>query len=173
MRGPARDRFEAALGVAAIALTAKKNKEEAGKFVKEALALAKDRATPPLTPWQRYQLIRLALRTDEASAAKEMIPALPTPFKLRAQLEVFLVHCENTEAIVAADALPDIALADDKEGLTLALAWLRLARHNAAQGADRKQNRAAFEMYLKLSAPPNSEMIRPMVDIGTYQGARR
>lgn len=173
MRGPAKDRLEAALGVAAVALTAKKNKEEAGKFVKVALAIAKDKATPPLSSWQQLQLIRLAARTDELTAAKEMVNALPIAFKQRAQLEIFQAQCEGITGLVTADALPEIPLADDKEGLTLALAWLHLARHNASIGTDRKQNRAIFELFLKLTPPANPEMLRPMIDIGTYQGTRK
>jgi len=170
MRGPAKDRLEAALGVAAVALTTKKNKAEASKFVKEAIAIAKGPPAP--SPWQRLQLIRLAARTDDETAAKEMINTLPPPFKVRAQLEMFIAHCENATGPVAADALPEINAADDKEGVTLALAWLHMARHNASKGAERKQNRAAFELYLKITPPTNPEMLRPMVDVGTYQGRK-
>jgi hypothetical protein len=172
LRGPGKDRLEAALGVAAIALADKKNKDEGGKFVKEALTIFKDASTLK-TSWQQLQLIRLAARTEDSALVKELLGALPVPFKLRAQLEMFRAHCDSAAGMVDADALRSNLSDEDKEGTTLALAWLTLARHNASKGADRNQNRALFEHYLKITPPPNPEMLRPIVDIGTYQGTLR
>jgi hypothetical protein len=89
-------------------------------------------------------------------------------------LEIFLALCEKSTGEVSADALQELE-AIDKEGTTLALAWMALAEHNARQGASRARNRSIFEDRIGAVTLPNetSEMIRPMVDIGSYLGSMK
>lgn len=172
--GPPKDQLEACLGVAAIAWQ-HKNKDEAAKFVKAALSLVKDVKEPSSSwSWQQLQLVKLAACTEDAEAIKDIVKSLPAPFKLRAQLEIFLALCETSTGEVSADALQEIE-AIDKEGITLALAWKALAQHNARHGASRARNRSIFEDRLGSVTLPNeiTEMIRPMVDIGSYLGSMK
>ena len=172
--GPPKDKLEACLGVAAIARQ-RKNKDETAKFVKVALSLVKEVKEPSSSwPWQQLQLVKLAACTEDAEAIKDIVKSLPAPFKLRAQLEIFLALCEKSSGEVSADTLQEIE-AIDKEGITLALAWMALAQHNARQGASRARNRSIFEDHVGSVTLPNEiiEMIRPMVDIGSYLGSIR
>jgi hypothetical protein len=172
--GPPKDKLEACLGVAAIAWQ-RKNKDEAAKFVKAAVSLVKEVKEPSSSwPWQQLQLVKLAACTEDAEAIKDIVKSLPAPFKLRARLEIFLALCEKSSGEVSADSLQEIE-AIDKEGITLALAWTALAQHNARQGASRARNRSIFEDHIGTVTLPNEmiEMIRPMVDIGSYLGSMK
>jgi hypothetical protein len=172
--GPPKDKFDACLGVAAVAWQ-RGNKDEAAKFVKAALSLVKEVKDPSSSwSWQQLQLVRLAACTEDAEAIKDIVKGLPAPFKLRAHLEIFLALCEKSTGEVSADALQEIE-AIDKEGITLALAWNALAQHNARQGASRARNRSIFEDRIGSVTLPNEiiEMIRPMVDIGSYLGSMK
>jgi len=172
--GPPKDKFDACLGVAAIAWQ-RKNKDEAAKFVKAALSLVKDLKEPSSSwSWQQLQLVKLAALTEDAESIKDIVKSLPAPFKLRAQLEIFLALCEKSTGEVSADALQELE-AIDKEGTTLALAWMALAEHNARQGTSRARNRSIFEDRIGAVTLPNEiiEMIRPMVDIGSYLGSMK
>ena len=172
VKGPRRDRLQACIGVAAIALGDRKNKDEASKFIKDAIAIAKDNDVSPVTPWQRLELIRLAARTEEDAVVKELAEGLGnSPFRTCARLEVLKAQCEKAAGSLTADAFADIETEKEGSEQLLAQAWLIVARHNARNGAERKANRTIFEQYLKGSPPAFAERLRPMVDIGTYQGA--
>jgi hypothetical protein len=172
--GPEEDRLDALLGIAAVALD--KNKEKSAEALKAALEIATDPKTVP-TAWQWLELARLGARLDDKDAVKMAIERLPPgaegsppAFKLRAHLEVFLALCDKSTTPVSPDDLKDLVDDDEKEGITLALAWMALARQHARTGASRKDNLKTFEKYKDTtSAPLNFELIRPMVVIGTYQ----
>jgi hypothetical protein len=164
--------LQACIGVAAIALGDRKNKDEASKFIKDAIAIAKENDVSPVTPWQRLELIRLAARTEEDAVVKELAEGLGnSPFRTCARLEVLKAQCEKAAGSLTADAFADIETEKEGSEQLLAQAWLIVARHNARNGAERKANRTIFEQYLKGSPPAFAERLRPMVDIGTYQGA--
>ncbi len=166
--GPPKDRLDAYLGVAVVAWQ-RKNKDEASKFLKEAMTLVKEVKDQP---WQMLQIVKLAARTEQdADAIKSTVKDLPAPFKLRAQLEIFLLQCENSPDKVATETLQEVEVAD-KDGATLALAWMALAQHNTRKGASRDQNRSAFDDRMAVVGLPNEiiDKIRPMVDVGYYLG---
>ena len=171
--GTPKDRLDACLGVAMIALQMGKN-EEAARFVEAALALRPE-AERSLSDWNRLQLVRLAVRTGESERVKGIVENLKGSFKARAQLEIFLAKCEKTRVLLKAEDLANIDLTDDKEGVTLALAWNALARHNTRLGASRAANQTMLQKNLDLwpEAPPSalSETLHQMVDAGTYIGA--
>jgi hypothetical protein len=186
--GPVRDRFEAALGVAAVAL-ARKNKPEAARFVDEAFKVIGEMKAPVApTDWQKLQLIKLAARTDKAKTAEPLFSKLPREFQLRGHLEIFLAFCDATPTIIDSELLGDKlneleelekkapAKQEGPAGNSLALAWLAIARHNATLGASRDANRKLLENRLKAWTPPpgiDVEMLRAIVDVGTYQGTKK
>jgi hypothetical protein len=173
--GPVGDRLDASLGVAAVAWQ-DGNEAEARKFTKEAITLLGEKNTrEPATSWQLLQLVKLAARVDEAEALKDALNRMPEPFKLRAQLEVFRALCEKSTSRIDAEKLADLETAD-KEGITLALAWLCLAEHNTRSANTRRdRNRKDFESRVSmLGLPPAMlDQIRGMVDIGTYLGSMK
>lgn len=173
--GPDEDRLDAFLGIAAVALDA--HKEKSAEALKAALEIAKDPKNDP-TRWQWLELVRLGARLDDVTAVKEALDRLPapvanatSPFKLRAHLQVFLAKCSKATTPISTDELKDLFEDDEKECITLALAWMALARQHARTGnAGRKENLKTFEDYEKrTSAPLNFDLMRPMVVIGTYQ----
>jgi hypothetical protein len=166
--GPPRDRLEALLGVASVAWL-RKNKDEATKFVKAALSLANERESNS-SDWQKLQLVKLAACTEGTDSIRDIVK--PGPFRLRADLETFLALCDKSTGQISADAFQEME-AIDKEGITLALAWTALAKHNARKGASRDRNRRIFEDHVSGGNLPDEtlEMIRPMVDIGSYLGS--
>lgn len=170
MPGPVKDRLEACLGIAAVAWQVK-NKDKAAELCKEAISLARG-TKESISPWLQLQLVKLAARTDDAESAKDLAKILPAPFKLRAQLEIFLAVCDKSTGEVPVDALQDLETAD-KEGTTLALAWLALARQNARNGMGRDRNRGIFEeRFANVTLLADViDKIRPMVDLGTYLGS--
>jgi hypothetical protein len=162
------DRLDACLGVAFIALNDPKNKAEADKFLTEALAvLAKEKTS---VNWQQLQAVKLAARLDKADSVKDLMARMEPPFKLRAQYEIFLAKCERGNPPATAEDLAAIE-AEDPEGTTLGLAWLALTREN---GATRSQNRKTFEgRGATLQKNVTSELVRPMVDVGTYLQSKK
>lgn len=167
--GLPKDQFDTHIGVAAVALQ-RKEKDECAKHVKEALRYAKDMKD---RPWPLLHLVKLAARTDEdAETIKGLIKELPTQFQLRGQLEVFLAQLDKSSGAVAADVLQELETAD-KDGTTLALAWMALAQHNTHKaGTSRDRNRAAFDERMAVFGPSQEivDKVRPMVDIGSYLG---
>lgn len=169
--GPPIDRLEACLGVASVALYDGKNKDEAAKFFKEALSVAKEKGAT-LSSWQQLQMIKLAAGLDDLNVVKDLVDKLPSSFKLRAQSEIFLAKSEKSAGAPSLDNLTDLENSD-KEGTTLALAWSALARLN---GANRDQNRKTFENRIggiQLQPEVSLEMLRPMVDLGSYLGSKK
>lgn len=167
-KGPEEHKLDAFLGIAAVTLDA--NKDQSTRALKQALDIAKDDKTVT-TPWQWLEIARLGARLGEKDSVKQAFERLSGPFKLRAELEVFLALCDQSATPVSTDALNDLA-ADDKEGVTLALAWMALARQHArTAGAGRAANLKTFNSYAQLSSfsPNIIDMISPMVIIGTYQ----
>jgi DNA-directed RNA polymerase subunit RPC12/RpoP len=176
--GAAGDRLDACLGVAAVAWQ-DRNKDEAVKFVKEAVSIIiiNDKKTkdPPPTSWQLLQLIKLAARIEDAETLKNAVERLPVgPFKLRAHLEILRALCERSTGTVDAEKLSDLEAAD-KEGATLALAWMTLAQHNIQHGASRDRMRKDLEnRVVSLELPPAMvDQLRAMVDVGSYLGTMR
>ena len=169
-KGYANDRFDACMGVSSVALLDPRHKAEADRFFKAALAISKEKGATP-TPWEQLQMVRLAARLEDVDSVKEVVEKLPAPFKLRAQLEIFLAKCEKSTA--TPDDLADLEANDktDKEATTLGLAWAAFARAN---GATRDQNRKTFDQRV-LNLPPGlaPDAIRPMVDIGSYLGSKK
>ena len=165
-KGPEEDKLDAFLGIAAVALL-DKNKEKSAEALKAALEIARDAKKITPTPWQWLELARLGARLDEKDAVKQAIEQLPAPFKFRAHLEVFLAKCEKSTGPISTDELNDL-VAEDKEGVTLALAWMALARQH---GASRSKNLETFDKYVGASTIPTNviNLMRPMVLIGTYQ----
>lgn len=161
--GPARDKLDAFVGIAAVALQ-NNEKQRAAECVREAVNLARSK-DKDIKDWHLLQLIRVAARADDAESAKAMIEGLSPPFKLRAQLEIFLAACAKAEGEAPVDALQDLETSD-KEGITLALAWLALAEHNTLKGGSRERNRAIFEE--RAGSSELADKLRPMVDVGTY-----
>ena len=170
--GPPRDKLDACLGVAAVAWQ-RKNKDETATFVKAALSIASQRDTNA-TDWQKLQLVKLAARTEDAETVKDLVKGMREPFKLRAYYEIFLASGEKSPGELSVDALSDLE-AVDKEGSTLAMAWVALAQHNARKGMSRDKNRVLFaDRVLSLSAAPEAlDRIRPMVDVGSYLGTMK
>lgn len=166
--GSNKDKLDAFFGVAAVALL-KGNKDEAGRFAKEALGMAKDKE---VREWQLLQVVSIAARADSAAAVAEIAKNLSPAFKLRAQLEIFLATCEKASGEIPVDAMADLE-ATDKEGTTLALAWVAAAKRNAVNGASRDRTRRLFEDRVASANLPAAlaERIRPMVDIGWYLGS--
>ena len=169
--GPSGDRLDACLGVAAVAWQ-QGNKEEAVKFVKEAVSIINDKKpTDPLpTDWQLLQLVKLAARIEDADMLKNAVAGLPVgPFKLRAHLEIVRALCEKSTSTVDAEKLSELEAAD-KEGVTLALAWMTLAQHNIQHGASRDRMRKDLESRVaSLELPPAMvDQLRAMVDVGSY-----
>jgi len=166
--GFAVDRLDACIGVASIALGDPKNKDKASQFLQDALTIAAERGATP-TQWQQLQLVRLAARLDKLDAVKEILDKrLTPPFKLRAQLEIFLAKCESSPSTASADDLADLEKSD-KDGTTLGLAWAALARTNG----NREQNRKAFDSRAADLSPELVTLLRPMVDVGTYLGMKK
>jgi hypothetical protein len=188
LKGRTKDRMDACLGAAAVAWQSR-HKEEAAKFVKEALSLVKEKdAKDQLSAWHLLELVKLAARTEEDETVKDLIKNLPekfTPqFKLRAQMELFQVLCEKSAGRLDADKLLEIET-DDQEmktpegkalettpGTTLALGWMRLAQHNARNGASRDKNRKDFDNRAPVPHI-SAEMLRHMVDVGTFLGSMK
>jgi hypothetical protein len=77
--------------------------------------------------------------------------------------------CARSTGVVDTEKLRDIEAAD-KAGITLALAWMTLAQHNARHGMTREKMRSEFDTrVLTLELPATiPEQIRAMIDIGTY-----
>ncbi len=171
-KGLLRDRFDACVGVASLLLADAKHKDKAAPFVKEAITISKEKGNDKLTPWQILLLTRAAVRTEDADTVKALMERQKEPFRLRAHLEMFLGKCEQTNSALDADSLAMIESAD-KEGQTLALAWLALAAHNAKHGYTRSRNRQMFETRMPLANLPEAivELVRPMVDVGTHLGS--
>ena len=172
-KGPEEHKLDAFLGIAAVALLDKNNQKSA-EALKAALDIAKNPKTNSTTLWQWLELARLGARLDDKDAVKEAMERFTdqerAPFKLRAHLEVFLAKCDKSTTPVSTEELNDLA-ADDKVGVTLALAWMALARQHArVANANRSENLKTFANYEKMSsAQLNFDLIRPMVVIGTYQ----
>jgi LSD1 subclass zinc finger protein len=167
--GPAKDRLDAFLGIGAIAWQ-QKNKEQATECFTAAMPLVKDSST---TDWQKLQVVQLAARIEKADEVKDLLKSMKEPFRLRAHLEIVLAVCERSTGEVSTDALQELEAADAKDGTTLALAWMALARHNASKGTSRDRNRAIFEERTQMLGAPTdiADKARPMVDIGFYLGS--
>ncbi len=172
LKGPEEDKLDAFLGIAAVALL-DKNKEKSAEALKAALEIAKDSKKITPTPWQWLEFSALGARLDENDAVKQAIEQMPPPFKLRARLEVFLAKCDKSTGPISTDELNDL-VAEDKEGVTLALAWMALARQRHRLGARRSENLKIFDNYVSSSTIPTNviDLMRPMVLIGTYQGLK-
>lgn len=171
MRGPSKDRLDACLGVAAIAWSVQK-KDEADKCVKEALKIVTEARDREFSPWLFLHLVRVAARTEEVDAVKELIERLrlPEAFKLRAQMELVLAQCDKAAGPASPDILIDlIANESDKDGTTLALAWNALAQQNARRGASRAEIQKAFADRAD-SLAGKADRIRPLVEIGSFHG---
>jgi hypothetical protein len=172
--GPANYRLEACLGVAAIAVSNSKTKDEAKKFVKEAhkiVAAEKDKEA--LSPWLLLHLVKLSARAEEPDGVKDLIERLPEPFKLRAELELFLAECDRATGAVSMDGLDKLEN-NDADGITLALAWNYLAQQHARKRYNLKQIRTAFTNRIAIvrsNMKADPEKIRPMVDVGAFLGA--
>ncbi len=170
--GPAKDRLEACLGVAALALD-RKNNAEAVKCLDHARAIIQDKNAGQLSPWHILELIRLNARADDADH-KTLLESLDKQFTLQAHVELLQAKCAKSPSRLTPECLREIELLDDKDGTTLAIAWLILARHNARCGDSRAQNRHMFEQHMKIVNPEvGVELLRPMVDIGTYVGSMK
>ena len=119
----------------------------------------------------------LAARAEEPDAVKPLLDHLTPPFRLRAQLEMFKAGAEKTTSKADLDKLADASLADlqtaDKEGTTLALSFMCLAQHGARLGAGLAKTRKDFQARADTLPPDLVETIRPMVDIGWYQGSMK
>lgn len=175
--GQAKDRLEASLGAAAVTLQLGKDKDQAARFVKEALTISKEKDANP-NDWQMLQLVRLAAHTEDAEVVKDLARLLRHPaFKLRAELEIFLALCEKSSGRVDADKLAAIealetpaknAKVDPTSGTTLALAWTVLARQQSLSAGRNAFNARVAAIEL---APEMVERIRPMIDVGSCQGA--
>ena len=172
VKGPAMDRLEAHLSAAA---ALRGNKERSAMFLKEAREVAGQNKLT-LSPWQQLEMVKVAARLDDADAVKEVLDGLKKEpaFKLRAHLEIFLAGCEKSTGPVNVDDLQDLETID-KEGTTLALAWLALAQRNARLGYNVAKNRSTFEQRLIIAnLPPEVlDKVRPMVDVGTYLGSMK
>lgn len=168
IKGPPQDRLETCVGVAAIALSDRKTKDQALRFIQEGMEIVK---AEKLSPWLRLQLVQLAAQTQESDKLKDLIAGLPEPFKLRAELELFFAQCDKSPAAASPNKLAPIEAAD-KEGTTLGLAWIALARHLARQGAKLPAIQKTFAEHVGSAIPPHpaAESIRPLVDVGAYQG---
>ena len=173
-KGPLADRFDACLGIAGVLMTDSKQRDKASQYVKEAITLTNEKGSDKLTPWQVLLLTRLAARTEDADTVKTLVNRQKDGFKLRAYLEILRASCEKSNAILDIEALAAIEN-EDKEGQTLALAWFTFTTHNAKHGRNRTQSRQAFESRAVIASLPEPiiEMVRPMVDLGTYQGSLR
>ncbi len=176
--GAAKDRLDASLGVAAVAMQDAKNKDQAGKFVKLAMNIVREKDANT-SDWQLLQLVRLAAHTEEADVVKDLVKGLRQPaFKLRAELEIFLNQCERTTGRMDADKLAGLealdvqtkgAKLDASVGTTLAVAWTAFARQTNNLSAAHKaltDRAAGGELPTEIV-----ERIRPMIDIGSYQAA--
>jgi hypothetical protein len=170
-KGPEEDKLDALLGIAAVALL-DKNREKSAEALKAALDIAKDAKKIVTTKWQWLELARLGARLDNKDAVKEAIEQFKdkefTSFKLRTHLEVFLAKCDRSTEPVSADELNDLVV-EDKDGVTLALAWMALARQHARNRASREDNVRTFEKYTSTIPPNVINLVRPMVVIGSYQ----
>jgi LSD1 subclass zinc finger protein len=171
--GPARDRLEACLGVAAIALSRQKTKN-AGDFVKKALEIAAEDKERSTSPWLLLHLVKLGARTGEdPEALKKVVDRLEGPFKTRADLELFLAKCDAAPGRIAPEELATLE-AGDKEGVALALGWYALARQHARKGAKRDDIEKTFSEH---PTPPDPDTQREkvrrdqitlMVEVGSY-----
>jgi hypothetical protein len=169
--GEAKDRVEACLGVASIALAANK-KDEASNCVKEGLKIAEN--ANDLTEWNLLELIKLTARTEDVETAKKLAEKFQKPeFKTRALLEIFLAKCEKATGKIDAAELAELEDSAKDDYVPLALGWEALARHNAKMGASRGDNRKMFDARMNESNVPKEiwEHLRQMVDVGTYLGS--
>jgi tetratricopeptide (TPR) repeat protein len=170
--GAARDRFEAYLGIAAVALQERK-KDQAASAFKEAVEIAKSKESTGISAWHRLHAVKIGVRLDDAESVKLMVENMSGAFKLRAALETLLAKCERSETRLTPEALQLIEDLDKEDGTTLALAWLVLAEQNARLGASRNDNRRTFDAHTHSMPPLMVETIRPLVDVGTYLGSLR
>jgi hypothetical protein len=146
--GPALERFQAALGVAAVAvLTEKAN--EALPALEYAQACQKEvrKAEAKIPAWDLVQLARLLAAAGKAEEARGVVQTLPDKAaKSRAQLELLLARLAASREQVPMNAADEI----DKESLSYGLALEALARHNTRvgqQGAVREAIDAADERH--------------------------
>jgi hypothetical protein len=167
--GPEFDRLEANLGIAEVALQDQK-KDQAATAFKTALELAKNpNIFPAPTPWHWFALARIAIRLEDP-AAPEIVNALPPPFKMRAQLEMVYAQCDKATTPLEANVLNDLETATTKDRVTLALGWTALARQNARVGGSGDRKRLEKALDLSSLSPEDKTMIRPMIEIGWFQG---
>ncbi len=167
--GSANDRLDAYLGIAEVALQINKT-DKALEAWEAARKIAETDKEAIVSPWHRLQLVKLAARLDKLTEAKEMadtFKAAPAPFMLRAHLEIFLAKCDKATDAKIADELTDLE-ANDKDGVTLGLAWAAIGR----QFGKREPNRKTFDAHVD-ATQPNRDMLRAMVDIGSYLGAKK
>jgi ribosomal protein S27E len=136
------DRLETALAVATIILAHPKTTDPAAEvmpFFEVAKAAYEDlKGTAP--GWHTVQLIRLGARVGKQDVMKELAKKLDKkgddPTRNRAYLEIILAELDRTQAPVPMELVDTLAndAKEDKQGNMLALAWSRLARHNARYG---------------------------------------
>ena len=170
--GPPKDRLATCLGVAAIAMSDSKTKQEADPFLKEALAIVSKAPDDELSPWLLLYLVRLGARADLESDStwKELPTRLGDAFQLRVQLEFFLAECDKAQGPVSADLLAPIENADKEASTTLLLAWHALARQHARKGVKLAQMRKTLTDRLGGGDAAVLDKIRPVVDAGWYLG---
>ncbi|HZZ79223.1 MAG TPA: hypothetical protein VFE62_11930 [Gemmataceae bacterium] len=165
--GPEFDRLDANLEIAATALLDKKNDKAAEAF-KTALELAKNPNTlPSPTIWHWFELARIGIRLEDP-AAPEIVKALPAPFKARAQLEIVLAQCDKSTSPQDTSILAELEAAKEKDRTSLALGWTALARQHARTGGSHSRLEKTLEQ--SSLSPDEKVLIRPMIEIGWYQG---
>ena len=127
--GLALHKLEAGIGVAAVLLADRSNKDisaRAEAFVADALKLLEKNPGLKVPPWQTLQLCRAACRFPHHSAeARKLADKLPAEFKRRAQLEWLQAQLDKGDA--KAEAL--VTELPDQGGAARGLAWVALGRH--------------------------------------------
>jgi hypothetical protein len=169
--GPARDKLEACVGVAAVILASGKGKEAADKarpFVDEGLkaadaftqAVAQKKAYP--APWLLLQILRQGARLEVRSKEDldKLADALPADFQARGKLELFAARCEN-----AKDALePPRADELKKDETAQALSFQVAGWQNGRLGS--------YDDLLQRTAEGEEARFRPPAKLGVALGQR-
>lgn len=152
-KGPPRDQLDALVGVAAVIVSASKDRlaeaaearpflEEALRAVESAVTAANQKRGAPPSPWVLLQLLRVAARVDAMpkldDLLKQLSPALPVEFRPRAELEAYLARLDKEKEPLSPKEVEELFKNETMIALALEAtarqhAWLRHGQDDVIQ----------------------------------------
>jgi hypothetical protein len=156
--GSARDRLEASLGVAAVALLARRTEDAAANLSDAVTLLDTDLKGAKVHPLVLWQAARVAARVGPPEAAKALIARIRDPgCAARAELELLFRR-------IADNGAADAELVANKKTLAYAQALEWAARYNTRQGRREEVEQQAGQF--------EERHLRPFVYVGIALGAQ-